>query len=235
MAEPICDFHTRSFISNPIGSIVQATIVGLVLMSLGISLNAPIYVSMALLFSGILLVYANSIGSVHYQLFHEGIGQTYTSWAASKFGRKSKSRFFKWNDIRSYKNDREMRRNTQEYEYLKLYLNKNPGQLWITDQVNSEGFRLFKEQFLMLMNEKTSVSESMQTSEVSLPARQKSFYESLTARIITLFFLFLCGGLIYWAAAYGMRETNWIRLAGILVPGTAYLVYRVFFRVNRKD
>ena len=68
-----------------------------------------------------------------------------------------------------------------------------------------------------------------------MPVRKKAFYETLFAKLFTLFMLFLCGGLMYYGAQYGMRQSNWFKLAAVLVPGTIYMAYRVFFASQGKQ
>lgn len=182
---------------------------------------------------------------VTYELYNEGIRQIFSSWIAQKRKSNSKVRDILWSDIESYSNDTDYQRSMKEYEYLKLYLNKKPREIWITDQHNRSGFEQFRDLFLTLVETRnTSLLEkepenfvpgrvqagSAYMREAYEIPKRKSFYRTNFAKALTLLFVFVCGGLLYWGFRNGMRDVNWFRLSIIVIPGTLYMVYRVFIR-----
>ena len=130
------------------GAIAIATVAGMMLMSMGIMLNASIWLSMALLFAGIFFVYGWLAGKVTYTLYEEGIQQKIDRFIPMYCGSKPKERWVYWDDIRSFKNDKDWSRRFQEYEFLKIYLKTAPGEIWINDQINKQGLQPLEMLFL---------------------------------------------------------------------------------------
>ncbi|MBI1305150.1 MAG: hypothetical protein GC181_00895 [Bacteroidetes bacterium] len=62
--------------------------------------------------------------------------------------------------------------------------------------------------------------------------KEKTFYEKPIAKILTIVFIVFCGFFINWALTNGMSSTNIFRLTVIVIPGTLYMIYRVFYRKN---
>ena len=245
---PLAQFTSNSFVGNPIGVIVLGTAAGMGLMMVGIMLGAPIILSMILLLSGIGLVYGYMIGKVQYSLFSGGIEQRIRKFIPYYLSKKEETRFIAWQNIKSFKIDTDFSRQLQEYEFIKLYLRTSPGEIWITNQIDKPGFERFKETFVLKMEEFTPQSDVENETSVSYSStkqvkpvsssrpvikQKKSFYATVFAKILTLFFVIVSLGLVWYGLINGMRLTNWFRLAIILIPGTIYMVYRVFVRSNK--
>ncbi|MBR9859314.1 hypothetical protein GYB22_00895 [bacterium] len=248
----IQSFTTQSFIGNPIGSIAMGTVAGMSLMFLFISIGAPIWLSVGGLIGGILIVFGFKIGKVRYELHEDGVRMIQQNWFSSAANRTPKVVEIKWFEIKSFSNDVDMQRDLKEYEYLKLFITKAPWEVWITDQHNRSGFEQFRDEFLKAVKVsntatvkeeealKKSVKEVVAGTEETgskylgktMISEKPGFYKRPMAKVITLFFIFLCGGLFYWGYMHGMREQNWLRVAFIMVPGTAYLVYRVYMKAK---
>ncbi|MCU0404478.1 MAG: hypothetical protein MUE99_08010 [Chitinophagaceae bacterium] len=263
--KPLVAFTTNSFVGNPYGIIIMGFFAGMILMSMGIMAGVPVFISMALLFGGILGVYGFGIGKVHYVITPSGIEQHIQRFIPYYLWHRKETRIFPWNAIRSYKNDTDQKRTGEEYEYLKLYLNKSPGEVWITNQHDDTGFQKFKGVFLSIVAGQTTetlhhregihtespqkstkfqTSEKQQTEEekIQLPSvpyikKRKSFYETFFAKLITIFFIMLTIFLVWILAYKGMHFTNWFRVLFILLPGTVYMTYRVFIqpKINKED
>jgi hypothetical protein len=254
---PLAQFTTNSFVSNPIGAIAIATVAGMMLMSMGIMLHASIWLSMALLFAGIFFVYGWLAGKVTYALYEQGIQQKIDRFIPMYFGGKPKERWVYWKDIRSFRNDKDWSRRFQEYEFLKIYLKTSPGEIWINDQINKQGFAAFRDAFLAqvkIQNEKSegeSVSMSKGMSEDSRTTRplakeesvskskskegitqRPSFYRTIWARLITAILLILTILLVVYTAGPGQKLTHFFRINFVLIPGTIYMIYRVFVKVD---
>ena len=89
--------RTNSFHGDPIAAIMMATGAGLGLMFAGISLGAPVVLSMALLIGGIFLVYGFQSGKAVYRLHENRIERE----IARAFGGKTKHDVFPFSSIRS--------------------------------------------------------------------------------------------------------------------------------------
>lgn len=188
-------------------------------MSIGNIIELPVLVNMALLFGGILLVYGFKAGKVEYQLLETGIRQRIRRFLPYKLSGKEQERFFQWSDVRSFKNDKDWSRRYKEYEYLKLYLTKSPRQIWITDQIDKTGFKQFKQAFLNVMETQRTDAERIQ--------EKPGFYSTWFAKVLTIVFVVITLGLMfYWRGEE--KFTHFVRLRWIMVPGTLYMVFRVF-------
>ncbi len=258
-------FTTNSFASNPYQVIAVGFFAGMSLMFFGIMLGAPVIISMVLLFAGIGLSYGYGIGKVQYSITQSGIEQKIRRFIPYAVKGKEETRMISWNKISSFKNDSDKKRYGGEYEFIKLYLKISPGEIWITDEHDKAGFQLFKDAFLLMVGEVNAQKEkatnaNLQQLPVSqnspsinegkyrqqskrlssinenLPIRQrKGFYETFFAKALTLFFT-LFTILLIWIIAYqGMHFTNWFKLMFIVLPGTVYMLYRVFFSPSKND
>lgn len=242
----LAQFSTNSFVGNPLSTIAMATAAGMGLMFATISIGAPIWISMAALFAGILLVYGNMVGDVRYTLYEDHIEQEIKKFIPYYLSKKIQVREIFWKDVKSFKNDFDYSRSQEEYEYIKLYLKKSPGEIWITNQKNKQGFEDFKDQFMSLMKPKikpkTQVVEASSASEVkvapqpvkSAPTQHikqlPSFYNTWFAKFLTAFFALLTIGIFVYSQINGWKFTHLVRFEAVLLPGTIYMIYRVFVR-----
>ncbi len=231
---------------------------GMTLMFSGIMLGAPVYISMVLLLAGIGLAYGFGIGEVQYLLTPQGIEQKIRRFIPYAIKRKEETRLINWDKMSSYKIDTDKKRYGDEYEYIKLYLKISPGEIWITDQQDKAGFQQFKDTFLLMLGDfnarnKKTTTETLQPQQATgkskssnegnnpqgesglngnyqspLIRQRQSFYKTFFAKALTIFFT-LITILFIWIIAYrGMHFTNWFKLMFIILPGTVYMVYRVF-------
>lgn len=267
-SSPLTSFTTNSFSEHPMGVIGMAVFVGMGLMFLSIIFGAPILLSMICLLGGIFLVYGYKVGRTEYTIYPEGIAQNIHLFIPKALGRKPKERFFEWGDIKSYRHDEDFKRSLESYEFIKLYLKKSPGQVWITNEKNKEGFESFRDAFLSIVDNETSLQliqrNNSSTSSTTEPEKEflkhdatiaqssaresqslhekkqkektvhikkkRSFYKSIFAKLLTIFFLVLIVGFISYGVVNGMRVGNWFRVLLILLPGTAYMFYRSFVK-----
>jgi hypothetical protein len=221
---------------------------------------------MALLIGGILIAFGFGMGKVNYVLSPLGVEQNIRRFIPFHLWGKKETRFITWKNISSYKNDTDRTRSGGEYEYLKLYLSISPGEIWITNQHDDKGFQIFKDAFLEMVRNPSSMhvstekivhkgnhdvssetkpsihydhgSVEMQSSGPIQGIKQrKSFYETTIAKVVTLFFAVVTI-LLVWVLAYkGMRFSSWYRIMFILLPGTVYMIYRVFIgpRITKEN
>lgn len=227
----LAHLKTNSFVTNPIQAIFLAMAVGMTLMFVSIALNGSIYVSMGALFLGIMVVYGYSAGKIKYTLVDEGIHQEIKLFIPYFLFKKTSYRKIEWKDIRSFKHDTDMKRGMRTYEYLKLYLNKAPSEIWITNEHNKEDFDVFVAVFKRAIQ--NSVPSQSVTQEKKHITQKKSFYSSRFAYALSIFFAILCLALLYYGYQYGFNKRNWFRMAAIIVPGTIYMFIRVFLSKSK--
>lgn len=243
LENPITQFTTNSFVGNPVRTIMESVFAGMGLMFISFMLTPNAFISMAFLFAGILLVYGYKLGKVQYSLYPFGIHQTIRRFIPDMLGRPPEARLITWDLIKSYKIDEELSRSLKPYTYIKLFLVVSPGEIWITDQIDKDGFDKFRAAFEQIMdksapgkweNEVNTINRSlgMEESKPYHIKKKKSFYATPRAKLITLFFVVVCLGFLIMGLEGSLKTTYWVRLGIIIVPGTAYMVYRTFFRKN---
>lgn len=141
----------------------------------------------------------------------------------------------------------------------------SPGEVWITDEHDRAGFLKFRDAFLLIASDlqkqdtrkPTATLQPQSASGNYKPlyetnSRQKagylqpsdhppvirqrrSFYETFPAKAITIFFTLFTLFLIWIIFSDGMRASNLFKLMVIILPGTVYMLYRVFFKKSAKD
>jgi hypothetical protein len=258
-------FTTNSFASNPYMVIALGVILGTTLMFFGIIIGVPVILSMVLLFAGIGIPYGYGMGKVQYSLTQQGIEQNIRRFIPYAVKGKEEIRIITWDKISSFKTDTDKKRYGGDYEYIKIYLKTSPGEVWITDQQDKAGFQIFKDAFLLMVGDvnaqkvkAATATLQQQPVTVNYPSineghnrqqsghlhpinenplirQRKSFYETFFAKALTLFFT-LFTILLIWIISYqGMHFTNWFKLMFIVLPGTVYMLYRVFFSTPKND
>lgn len=237
----LASLKTNGFVSNPLGSIAIATMMGMGLMFITIMMGAHIFISMIALFAGILLVYGYKVGKITYDLYADGIHMRIRKFIPYFLKKKEAERFIVWRSIRSFKNDIDQKRGGGEYEFLKLYLDQSPGEVWITDQLDKNGFQMFKIEFYEIVRKEHEASKKPSTSEDKMIGdvettkskhlvEKRSFYKSNAAKALTIFFILVAVGLAVNNQMQGLSFRNLFRLELIIIPGITYMVYRVFVK-----
>lgn len=238
-AKVLASLKTNGFVANPMSSIAIATVSGMALMFVTISIGAHIFISMLALFAGILLVYGFRVGKITYDLMEDGIRMRIRRFIPYYLKKKEEERFIVWTTIKSFKHDTDLTRNGQEYEFIKLYLKQSPGEVWITDQHDKTGFQTFRDAFREVVNaEKAKLASTMisatgatkEDQQTTHLVQKKSFYKTNFAKIITVFFILVLAGLITAQQFYGLSLTSLYRLEFVLIPGVMYMSYRVFVK-----
>lgn len=246
-------FTTNGFVGNPMSVIAMATLSGMMFMSVGIMVGLPPLLGMVLLFGGILLVYGYKVGKVQYTIKSDGIHMRIRRFIPYWLKKKEKEKVIRWDNIKSYRNDMDWSRRFKEYEFIKLYLNVSPRQIWITDQRDKTGFQKFRDAFLKELGhadtepgvaevkpkrKENEVVQDESMFKTSKPAphshikRRKSFYKTFFAQVLTIIFIATTVGIWIYGEQNGQKLTHFIRLRYVLVPGTVYMVFRVFVKAD---
>lgn len=211
------------------------TFLSLMVMSILINLGVPILIVVAVFLINIYVLIMWRSGSVRYDLYSWG----FTQHLSPTFNKNRRiKRVFTWDDVKSYQVGIDMNRQKQEYNYLKLSLRKAPNHIQIQDTESTmDMFMRFREAFVEQIEHfnaspETATPAPSPAEPVHRPIKKrKDFYKTFVAKAFTLvmvvFSLVLVG---YVVMNFGdVRRTNMFRIFAIILPGTLYMVYRVFW------
>ncbi len=233
--EALAEFSGKSFINGGlVSNILTVTVISLFVMSVFIMLKAPIWLSMIALLGAMYYLIKRRSGTAKYQVHSWGFSQ---SLHPNIKGSKVINRSFTWHDVHSFKQVTDMDRQRREYNYLKLEVNKTPKSFLIHDQDGDmAAFLSFRDTFvaqLDLYNSGFSSDHIPQIGEHTghQVLEKPDFYKTVWAKLITVFFvLFSILAVVYVGSVENVRHTNLYRIFIVVVPGTIYMVWRVFIK-----
>jgi len=231
-ATPLASFSSKSFINGGVlSNIAVVTVLSLAIMTTLISLAINFWVVLVVFMLSIYLMVVFRSGNVTYNLYSWGFAQHITP---SFKKRRLVKRSFKWEDLVSYRVGIDMDRQMKEYNYLKLQLHKQPFQIQMNDAKSSMApfldFRnAFVEQLESYNRKATHVDSG--TEKKATVRKKPGFYKTWFAKVLTILFIIITALAIVYVLFQGgsVRPTNLFRIFVILLPGTAYMVYRVFW------
>jgi hypothetical protein len=199
--------HRRSFIWSMWFCIFLTMNIGMTLMSVGIILGLPIFVSVFLLMGGIFLGIGLLAGEAVYTLDQIGLRQQIGPISWFKFVDKKIDRHFTWNDIKWVQMGTDVNRSFGEYHYVKIKLNQWPYHLQISsDKADINEYNNFISVFNQVSgNRETTQNNTEENSTIptqlsdnfSPPVQQiikpkikvkPDFYSTKKAKIIFYFF-----------------------------------------------
>lgn len=199
------------------------------LLFLNIHLIAVFILSMV-----IVLGYAATRTAVAlYVLNDEGLAQE-----LKPLFRKSvpRHRFFRWDEVKWYEDGSDWNTGGSEFRYLKIGFHSSPVVWNITTQNGeSADFGKWVEAFLLKVHSETEASKLVQgvdgIKDVQRIERRKSFYDSIWSKVLSVFFILITALFSVLILAGGLIDRLQIfRVFFILIPATAYMVYRSFFK-----
>ncbi|MEP0322661.1 hypothetical protein [Bauldia litoralis] len=213
----IADLATRGFIGRPGPTILAATGMGLLAMTLSFAFDSPMLVSMAALFAGILLVLGIRAGDMRYRLTGEGLGRSFRPLLWRYLGLRSREQFFRFSDMRFFRRDRDWSRyRAEEVESVTIGVRRPPFRVVIHDMIDKPSFGAFADVFERLAGQGETFVE-----------RRPGFYESVWAILLTALFVAVAVVLIGFFVAGALSPTGVFRLLIVIIPGVIYMVWRV--------
>ncbi len=234
-------YHTKGFIKWGLWTNIGITVfVSMNVLFLTMAIGIPVFIDTILF---VLVMYATIrmlSGNTVFTLSRDGIQQEITpNWKSRKIVKKT----FYWSDIHSYVRGIDMNRSHQEYGYLHIDVTGEPGMLRISDDKgNKEDFAKLAdtfEEWVKELNVSDNSSKKEEKTESSIRENmddfvghiehKPTFYQRPIAKLLTIGFIVLSAFLLNFAITQGMREFNWFRLLIVVIPGTLYMVYRVFY------
>jgi len=227
-----------------------ATMVGMTAMMVGIMIGLPIVANMAILMGSIYAIIRWRSGKATYSLDSKGFTQVIKPF----WGSTPTIRRIEFNDIKSYVTGRDRKRDLEEFHFLKIKLKRSHASIVISDQKgDKEAFANFRDHFEKMVelnnddprpsSTSTSMGKRSYAKSATKPRSQqnqkvikrKNFYERPFAKVLTLFFIVTClFFLVLWYNGM-MNIRNLFRLLVIIIPGTIYMVSRVFFPREKKE
>lgn len=215
--QTIAVLSTRGFVARPGRTIAAATFAGLLAMGISFAVSSSPIVGMLALFAGILAVFGLRTGDVDFRLTREGLHRTFVPFAGIG-GRGRREQVFAFTDMRSFRRDRDLSRYRQEeVERLVITLRRPPFRIVIHDMMGKEAFADFADRFGEL------------ATAAGVP-RRPSFYASLWAKLLLAVFALAAGGLLVLQAVGTLSPTNTFRLMVVILPGVAYMGWRILAR-----
>ncbi|MBK8557713.1 MAG: hypothetical protein IPL65_19080 [Lewinellaceae bacterium] len=256
MEHPHATLTTNGFSENPIATILIATVAGLTLMMASIMVGMPMLISMAALFGGIFLVYGYGSGHMEYQMTDSGIYRNFTPFGMRYGIGKEQEQFVPWSEIKSYRLEKDFSRQLKEVETLRIYCQKPPFTLWITDQKDKAAFRIFADTFVAYASGQpvpaspslpmpqaftpmvSAAADAPITRETRSPhpiqqkgiVRKPGFYKTIWAKLLTMFFAVFSLVMLLLLFSGSLSWTSAFRLLVFILPGTAYMVWRSFLK-----
>lgn len=226
--------------------ILVGTWAGMAVMFALIALGVGVFLTLLALLGTMYLVISLLIYRAVYTLDESGIREEVVPYWAPFRWKKPGQLHFSWEQVKAYKiledahrYNPDPRQDTQKVIFT-LYL-KDPSYKIVFNNGKTaqsrESFARFLEEFLAKVKdinlEKASTTPGADIPEPAI-VRKKSFYEKPVAKLITLVFIVATIWITYMLVQGYGSGASWFRLFLLLIPGTAYMSYRVFFRPRRK-
>lgn len=216
---------TRTFRGRPSAAIAGMTLGGLAVVTAAVSVGLHPLLATGLFLAVLVLLAMRLGGDTEYLLEDAGVRRRWRSLADARRGREPREDFLAWDELRSFRLDRDLTRSLREVEFLELH--RGRGAAWIVnDRQDPAGFVAFRDAFLGRMGGSGQVT------------RRPGFYRRPLGRLasgLAVLATLALGGLLA-ADALGLFETGLLdgrslfRLLFLCVPGSAYMAMRSFGR-----
>jgi hypothetical protein len=188
--------------------------VAMAVMWATIALGLPPAVAPVVLLAALYLGVQRLAGTATYTLEAAGVRR---QWIALAGGRVHED-YRRFEDLRRWKHDETMSRGFQRYEYLELDGLRGPRWV-ITGRQDAAGFAAFKDAF---------VARAATLERPGGLARRRGFYASWYGKLTALALAGATAALVVAAGAGLVPLTGLIKLALLMIPGSAYLLWRSF-------
>lgn len=234
--EPVTKLQTNGFFVQPAVGIFIGTAAGMGLMMVVILAGGHPFLAMGALFAGILGAFGVLSGKMCFELNENGLSREFRPFLARFVRRKASQQHFDFADIVSFQREKDLSRSMKEVEYLRIKLRTAPFTILITDQANPDGFRMFADAFEGQVHRFNEIPTPVPIDALPEPKprviirRKKGFYGTVWAKILTFVFVWATLGLISAVILGEAKVTHILRMAIVIIPGTSYMVYRVFLK-----
>lgn len=218
--------------------VLLAVAVGMQVMFLLFAVGAPIWLVLPALLATLFAVMAPFLRHVNLSLESNGVQVDMRpmyrigNWPANR------SFLLQWKDIGHYETGSDMNRALIEKRFLVIQPRKGNKRIRITENENErEAFTRFSEALETRINAWNAAkgdgpAESRDPDTTFQPIRKKpGFYTSIFGKALSLLFLLFTAviGTLMFSEGLGSGG-SWFKLLFIMVPGTAYMLYRSFIK-----
>lgn len=141
---------------------------GMSVMFLLIWLGVNTFITLAAFIGSMVFIMALFSGETEYVIDTNGVQKNLVTWLFKRVVKKS----FKWAEIKSYKNGKDLNRSLEEYEFLEITF-KNSETWQILDSRNVADFQIFRDSFfaaVKIFNEEIPAPETI----LNLPHEPKT-------------------------------------------------------------
>lgn len=234
-------YRTKSFIINNMAVVV------IIMMQAGFGVMFLMFMmgfgqwTVTAAFLGVMVFMAMLLGGeTIYTISEKGISKKVTPMLLKGIGVKREENYT-WSDIDWYKSGKDMNREMREFRYLTIKF-KGFGKQWkIADKnKNDSAFETFHDSFIKIVEAYDQSVETVGARMISKGKvfdktgikKRKTFYETIIAKGLAIFTTLLLVGLVifYYLNIDFLNFSNLTKLLIVVIPGWAYLNYRVFFR-----
>ena len=218
--------------------VLLAVAIGMQVMFLLFAAGAPVWLVLPALLATLFAVMAPFLRHVNLSLEADGIQVDMRpiyrlgNWPSTKSFR------LHWDEIGHYEIGSDMNRALTEKRFLLVQARKGNKRIRITENENDrEAFTRFSEALEARIGSwngmhGANAEDQSEPGSTFRPIRKKrGFYTSFFGKALSLFFLLLTAATGTLMVTEGLGSGgSWFRLLFILVPGTAYMVYRSFIK-----
>ena len=240
-------YHRKGLVSGGIAlELILSTQLGLGVMLAGVMLGLPVFLNVILLVCAITGVLYVCSADIRYTVETTGLTRIIQP-KVLKSSRLSRREHISWERILWYTVDYEQSRSWKAYPYL-LIRGKNPAFQWriAGKDLQDTAFQQFVDAFTQGIpyisptpSDEAHRNPRPQPADPSLTATppamplirpRQGFYRTKRAKGLAILFLaidiLLIGGVL--TGSISLSATSTFRLIGVLIPGTAYVLYRTF-------
>ena len=236
-------YKTRTMRGRPRTAILKAFWAGMAVMTGLILVGAHPLLAMGGLLGVIVWVILRASGGATFTITAEGLERSMVSQA----GRPKVLRVA-WDQIDAYSLTRDLKRSMREVAVLRIDLDRAPHRIEISDEADMAAFDAFTAAFEAGVHQHNATLEALAlgATPISIPprrspdaapqaiVRRQGFYQTLLAKVISLVAVAVSVAFVVLAVRGALGGTNLWRLLVVILPGTAYMVWRTFFDQRRR-
>ncbi len=219
-------YTTRSFMTSSFAvGVAMVTFLSLGVMGTLIMIGAPTLVTLALFIGSTYLGVMWIGGEAVYRMDDQGLERMVTSLLT----KRTRRQHFAWEMVESFKSGRDLDRSWDEYDFLEIQFRRG-GHSWkLANQSDPAAFATFQQAFQLQVEQ-----QNLSCGDGTIRHR-RSFFETAFAKLVThISYLFLIGLALVYLARPGLLEfRHLLRLLLVILPGVAYLTYRVYLKPDK--
>lgn len=221
---PTPQFTSRSFIGSPYRVLARSIGVGLLVVTVLVMLGAHTVLAAGALFLTLVFMIGTQAGDVTYAITDAGLRIVHEPFLTLRDD-STTERTILWEAVRSVQHKEDLTRSFDEERQVRLRVSGAPHRIWIGDRNASPTFDAF---CTALDDKVTQMNTERGSTERDAIVVKPDFYDRPIAWVVFGVFVVMTVGLLA-ATAFGMlRTTHLLRVGLVILPGVAYMGYRLF-------